>query len=199
MRPLLLPIVIASTTAHAEPAPDLATPMRDSTSVTIAATREATQYQPSQGLRVELNVLELYGWTFGGALSLAQGKLGIYDGSQTALLHTTDTKATAYIARSARFAHWNLAGLVGAGAIHTSASGDMIDHSTMQPVHDSRLFPTVEASVRATVPISAHWSVTGGPMLTYLHQTFQFYNAGPNGPTHRDGELMLLLGLSYRL
>ena len=52
-----------------------------------------------------------------------------------------------------------------------------------------------------SAPISPRWAVTGGPLLTYYDQWFAFdsvKSAGGSG-THRLGELVMVLGLSYRL
>jgi hypothetical protein len=119
------------------------------------------------------------------------------------VLDTTDLKGIAYVARAARFERFELRGQLGVGAIRTSGSGDMMNLGLTTHVANSGVFPTAEAEVRATVPISPRWAVTGGPLLSYYNQWFDFHRIDSNGDkagaTHRLGELVMVLGVSYRM
>ena len=189
--------------AYADPAdsgPSLPTTSTSSWLV-LGATTQLQRYDATRGVRAEADLVNLDGWTLGTAAAFARGTVGIYGGSASAELATTDIKAIAYVARAARFERWELRGQLGLGAIRTSASGDMMNLGATTPVSNSGVFPTAEAEVRATVPISPRWAVTGGPLLTYYDQWFAFdsvKSAGGSG-THRLGELVMVLGLSYRL
>ena len=171
--------------------------------LTLGATSEAQRYDATRGIRGEADFANLGGWTLGVGTATANGTVGIYDGSMTADVHTTDVKAIAYVARAARFEHFELRGQIGLGAIYTSASGDEMNLGTTTPVHASGVFPTGEAALRATVPISARWAATGGALFDYYDQWFGFdkLTSGPGseGATHRLADMQLLLGLSYRL
>jgi len=200
---VLLPLAIslASTTAvHADTSdsPPAAASTPASRWITVAAMSEARRYDGARGIRAEVDVADLNGWILGGAASLSRAVVGIYDGGMTAELHTRDLKAIGYVARAARFERWELRGALGLGAIRTTASGDMIDRGTMQPVESHGTFPTAEASLRATLPISPRWAVTGGSIASYYGQTFAFANGTTAGETHREAELVFLLGLAYR-
>jgi hypothetical protein len=144
-------------------------------------------------MRGEIDLVTNRGWTVGIAPSVATSTVGVY-GQMTAIIHTLDEKGIAYLARTARFEHWELRGSLGIGVIHTSGSGDAVNGTNHQYLENAGFFPSAEASLRATVPISPSWGVTGGPVVTYYDQWFRT----DSGETHRLAELAVFGGLSYR-
>ena len=157
----------------------------------LEATSEPVHYDGARGLRAELDLANLDGWIVGAAASYAHAVIDVY-GGLIASLHTRDIKAIAYVARTAGFRHWELRGALGAGAIRTAASAEAFNGPRMEWVEDTGVFPTAEASLRATVPISPHWAVTGGAIATYMNQWFHL----EGGTNHREAELVFSLGVA---
>ena len=160
--------------------------------LTLGVTSEAKQYDATRGLRGELDLVSWQGWTFGAIATVATGTVGVYS-EMTVEIHTLDLKAMGFIARTATFDRWQLRGELGLGVIRTS--GKAFD-THEQPVDEThRTFPTVEASLHATIPISPRWAISGGPVVSYYDQWFLAYS----GETHRLADLSFYGGLSYRI
>ena len=187
-RRILIALTIAASSAHADPG-----------WLTLGVTSELQRYDATRGLRGEADLFDHHGWTAGVALAFAEGDIGVYDNAMTAVLATRDLNAIAYVARTVAFEQWSLRISFGAGAIRTSASGDLMDLGSSTPVAQTGVFGTLETSARAIVPISSRWAVTGGLVASYYGQTFGFVGGTPDGATSRLGDVQLILGLSTRL
>ncbi len=185
---MIAALVMASSSAHADPG-----------WLTLGVTSEAQRYDATRGLRGEADLLDHDGWTVGVALAIAEGEIGVYDNAMTAVLATRDLKALTYVARTVAFERWSLRISLGAGAIRTSASGDLMDLGTSSAVTQTGVFGTFETSVRAIVPISSRWAVTGGLVASYYGQTFAFDGGTSDGATSRLGDVQLMLGLGTKL
>jgi hypothetical protein len=187
-RRIIIALAIAAGSAHADPG-----------WLTLGVTSEAQRYDATRGVRGEADLFDRDGWTMGVALAFAEGDVGVYDNAMTAVLATRDLKALMYVARTVAFERWSLRVSLGAGAIRTSASGDLMDLGASTPVAQTGLFGTFETSARAIVPISSRWAVTGGVVASYYGQTFELTGGTADGATSRLGDVQLLLGLSTRL
>lgn len=162
--------------------------------LTLGVMSQPQRYDAARGMRGELDLVSVHRWTLGVAGSVATATIGVY-GGVGAILETVDLKAIGYVARATRFERWELRGALGAGVIRTTASGDEVGGGMTRPIREERLFPTAEASLRATVPISPDIAVSLGPTVSYYDQWF---HVGGN-ETHRLAELVVFGGLSYRL
>jgi hypothetical protein len=187
MRAIAVGICLATSAAHADPQ-----------WLTVETMIEPVAHDAARGIRGEADLVSWHGWMFGVAASAAESTVGVY-GDMSAELATTDLKAMAYVARAARFERWELRGSLGAGAIRTTATGDDEFGGMSMQVAQSRVFATAEASLRAVVPISPRWAVTGGPIVSYYGQTFEFVGNPAFNATTRTAELLVMAGLSYRL
>jgi len=181
-RLIVFATLLAPTMSHAD----------NSRWLTLGATSEAKQYDATRGMRGELDLVTWQGWTLGASAAVATGTVGVYS-NMTVEVHTLDLKGMAYVARTAKFESWELRGALGLGVIHTS--GEALDVYENPVAESHRTFPTAEASLHATVPISPSWAITGGPIASYYDQWFR----ANGGETHRLAELSFLAGVSYRM
>lgn len=178
----VLATLLAPTMSHAD----------DSRWLTLGAMSEPKQYDAARGVRGELDLVTWQGWSLGAVASVATATVDVYS-DMTVSVHTVDLKGMGYVARTAKFEQWELRGALGLGVIHTS--GEALD-GYENPVSEShRTFPTAEASLHATVPISPSWAITGGPVASYYDQWFR----ANGGETHRLAELVVFAGVSYRM
>ena len=138
----VLPIVLAARAAYADPPAASASVTSEAPArwIALGVTSEPRQYDGERGVRAEVDLASAGGWILGGVASYARGVVGVY-GDLGADLHTRDLEALAYVARSARFARWELRGALGVGAIHTAASGEAVNGPRMAWVEDSRDVP----------------------------------------------------------
>jgi hypothetical protein len=164
----------------------------DSRWLTLGAMSEAKQYDAARGVRGELDLVTWQGWSFGAVASVANATIGVYS-NMSVMVHTVDVKGMGYVARTAKFEQWELRGALGLGIIHTSGEADDAYENPVSESH--RTFPTAEASLHVTVPISPSWAITGGPIASYYDQWFR----ANGGETHRLAELVVLAGVSYRM
>lgn len=174
----------------------------DPRSITLEATSEAQQVDAERGVRLELDLAGIAGWSLGVAGSMARDTVGVYQDGMTGgggELEVRDLEALGYVARTARFAHWSLRGGVYLGALDTRGRGTKQHVDMTSEVSGGGVTPVFEAGLRATVPISPAWAVTGGPLVTYMNQWFTFVEGTHEGGTHRDAELLFTLGLTYQL
>jgi hypothetical protein len=129
------------------------------------------------GLRAEVDVKSWTTWSLGLALSrtgwtrdnFTTGYPENYE-----FLSARDTKAVAYLARTATAGRFQLRASAGAGAVWTHLFGMYSNNDgawNMFSSDESKLFATAEGSLLASVRLG-NWGLHIGPVLTIYSQTF---------------------------
>ncbi|MFT3694053.1 MAG: hypothetical protein QM831_12990 [Kofleriaceae bacterium] len=185
----VLALALLPTVAHADPR-----------SITLEATSEAQHYDAERGLRLEIDLANLSGWTLGVAGAIGHDTVGVYQNyGGYGDLDVRDLEGLAFVARTAHFTGWSLRGELAVGALDTHGQGSRQEDGTWMDVTGGGVTPVIEAAARATVPISHSWAITGGPIVSYMNQWFTYIPGTHVDGTHREAELLFSLGLTYQL
>lgn len=129
------------------------------------------------GLRAEVDVKSWTTWSLGLALSRtswSKDNFAVGYPENFEWFSARDTKAIAYLARTATAGRFQLRASAGAGAVWTRFVGMYSNNSQAWSTYssdESKLFATAEGSLLASVRLG-NWGLHVGPVLTIYSQTF---------------------------
>jgi hypothetical protein len=126
------------------------------------------------GLRAEVDVLQLHGWTAGLAASIATGLDMVPDTLEIpdmmSQLELRDTDALAYVARTGNVTSWlHVRGAFAAGARVTTATLPFIDNQdgvTSGPSSATGVRPTIDASLLVGAELGHGWALELGALVS---------------------------------
>jgi hypothetical protein len=155
------------------------------------------------GLRGELDLVRRGAWTAGVALTASASRQAV---NEVASYATEDYKAVAYVARTSKFRRWQLRFSAGAGIISTEAHISRAPSVASSPGEFIGLNDTSivgEAAISAVLPLSQNWSLSGGPILSFMSQDLVMFSPSSWESMRilstRETELMFAGGLRYSL
>ena len=146
------------------------------------------------GVRAEIDLRTRGNWVFAVGASLQNAEVGLYDGSGSGMIDTTDLRAVASIAWTKQRGRWQLRLGVGAGLMFTTAEGDF-DGDLIQADGAS---PTLELSALVSRELTARWALAAGLILTATHQEYVIPSSDSMLVLTRDGETHGFAGLRRR-
>jgi hypothetical protein len=151
-----------------------------------------------QGARLELDLVERSGWSFGFGLEASQMHTAFTSANTMtppASLDFQDVRAIATVGYTAGRGAWQLRTQLGLGMIRSELAG------SVQPMGDvsmSGMFPTGEAALQLTRTLGDSWAFTAGPLLTVYSQEYRMQSTDAM-VAKRDFDIAVFGGLRRRL
>ncbi len=174
--PAPAPMPVAGTAAFVDEPPPARTPARLRKWISLGPVFNVGT-ERGGGLRAEADVKTWTSWSLGLALSRtswARDNFAVGAPENYEWFSARDTKAVAYLARTATAGRFALRASAGAGAVWSHLVGMYSNNSQAWSTYtsdESKLFATAEGSLLASVRLGK-WGLHVGPVLTIYSQTF---------------------------
>ncbi len=149
-----------------------------------------------QGARLELDLVERAGWSFG--LGLEASEMGMTSTSPMApptTIDFQDLRAIATVGYTVGSGAWQLRTQLGVGMIRSELTGFV---APMGDVSTSGMFPTGEAALQLTRTLGDSWAFAAGPLVTLYSQEYRMTSTDAM-VAKRDFDIAVFGGLRHRL